>query len=52
VWLAGERQLRGEFMEAGRREMGYGGEPLKRRVSADQPAGSACESYRRAVPGS
>jgi hypothetical protein len=30
-----ERQLRAEFMEAARRELGYAGEPLLRRTSAD-----------------
>ena len=32
---ARERQLRAEFMEAARRELGYAGEPLLRRASAD-----------------
>ncbi len=36
-----ERQLRAEFMEAARHEMGYAGEPLLRRIhaEADQPEG-------------
>ena len=37
-----ERQLRAEFMEAARRELGYAGEPLLRRthVEADIPLAS------------
>jgi hypothetical protein len=44
-----ERQCRREFVEAARREMGYGGEPLARRTHADdeQTAASAPASIQR-----
>jgi hypothetical protein len=45
---ARERQLRADFMEAARREMGYAGEPLLRRTRAevDQPDASPPASHQ------
>jgi len=41
---ARERQLRAEFMEAARRELGYAGEPLLRRTRPDEDLPEASNS--------